>query len=237
MLKMANITHARHWEKNASKKGVFVSDFFHHALPVLKRHDNIKKVLDVACGNGLGVSLPLLRNGYNVHSFDHTKAAINAAIKNATKEGFTINTKKASMYKEFPYKDNTFDSTFCFQAIYHGRLENIMFTLSEIKRVTKKQGYFFGTFLTYDAIKKEKDKFYIDVTLPDGKMIKNYHKQDKSEPHLFYYLSKDFEYMQPHYYFTKQELKVILSQFFEDVKIKLVKRNDSAIFYFIYGKV
>ncbi|HOI18466.1 MAG TPA: class I SAM-dependent methyltransferase [Candidatus Woesearchaeota archaeon] len=234
---MEKVTHARHWKKNASKKGVFVSNFSHHAFPILEKNNNIKKVLDVACGNGLGVSLPLLRKGFIVHAFDHTSAAINATKKNANKEGYKIFTKRSSMYNPFPYNNNAFDSTFCFQAIYHGRLENIMFTLSEIKRVTKKGGYFFGTFLTYNMIKNDKSRFYIEVRLPEGKIIKNYHKQDRSEPHLFYYLSKDFEYMQPHYYFTKEELKIILGQFFENVKVKLVKRDDYSIFWFAYGRL
>jgi SAM-dependent methyltransferase len=234
---MEKITHARYWKKNASKKGVFVSNFSHHTFPILQKNKKIKKVLDVACGNGLGVSIPLLRKGYNVHAFDHTIAAINATKKNAEAEGYKIYTKKASMYKTFPYKNKSFDSTFCFQAIYHERLENIMFTLSEIKRVTKKKGYFFGTFLNYDMIKKSKNRFYINVKLQDGKMIKNYHKQDQSEPHLFYYLSKNFEYMQPHYYFTREELKIILGQFFENVKIKIVKINDCSVFWFAYGQV
>jgi len=234
---MRKVTHASEWKTNSSKKGVFVSDFVHNTYSILQKYKNIKKVLDVACGNGLGVSLPLLRKGYKVFAFDHLKSAINALEKNAKKEGFSVETKKASMYKEFPYKDNSFDSTFCFQALYHGRLETIMYALSEIKRVTKKGGYFFGTFLTYDMIKKKKNKFYIDVKLPNGKLIKNYHKQDKSEPHLFYYLSKDFEYMVPHYYFSKEELKIILEQYFENVKIKLVKKNDYATFWFASGQV
>ena len=234
---MEKITHARHWKKNVSKKGVFVSNFLHYAFPILQKNKKIKKILDVACGNGLGVSLPLLKKGFIVHAFDHTSAAINALKKNANNEGYKIYTKKSSMYKPFPYNKNNFDSTFCFQAIYHGRLENIMFTLSEIKRVTKKSGYFFGTFLSYDMIKKEKNKFYIDVKLPEGKIVKNYVKQDQSEPHLFYYLSKNFEYMQPHYFFSKEELKIILEQFFENVKIRLVKRDDCSIFWFAYGQV
>ena len=112
-----------------------------------------------------------------------------------------------------------------------------MFSLSEIKRVTKKGGYFFGTFLPYEIIKKEKEKFYINVTLANGKKLRAYHKQDKSEPHLFYFLSKDFEYMQPHYYFKKDELKVVLEQFFKNVRIKFLKQKNGATFWFVYGVV
>jgi SAM-dependent methyltransferase len=235
---MKNVTHASIWKKNPTQKGVFVSNFVQHSFPTLDKNKNIKKVLDVACGNGLGVSLPLLRRNLEVHSFDHTLTAINATKLNAIREEFKINTKKADMYKIFPYKNEEFDSTFCFQAIYHNKLEKIMFTLSEIKRVTKKGGFFFATIQSYEMIKKEGKKFYMDVKLPSGKMIKNYHKQDSSEPHLFYYLSKDFEYMVPHYYFTKEELKVILEQYFSNVKIKRVqKENSPVIFWFVECKI
>jgi ubiquinone/menaquinone biosynthesis C-methylase UbiE len=234
---MQKITHASNWRKNPTKSSVFVSCFVNHTFSILNQNPKIKKVLDVACGNGLGVTLPLLRRKLDVYSFDYLSVALNAVKINAKKENLKPKLKKANMFKKFPYNDNSFDSTFCFQAMYHARLEQIMFTLSEIKRVTKKNGYFFGTFLTLNQVKKINNRYYIDVKLENDKIIKNYHLQDKSQPHLFYYLSKDFEYMVPHYYFAKDELKIILSQFFRDVKIKLVKKCDLSYFYLAYGKI
>ncbi len=145
------------------------------------------------------------------------------------------------MFKKFPFKNNSFDTTFCFQAMYHGRLEQIMYCLSEIKRVTKDNGYFFGTFMSHEENikydKKEKS-FFFYVQPTEKKRFKAWIKQDEAEPHLFYFLSKDWEYMVPHYYFTKDELKVILNQFFKEVNIKLVKNKikGRAGFWFVACK-
>jgi SAM-dependent methyltransferase len=237
---MKKITHQKMWSKYPNKPNVFVSEFIHHSYPYLNKRKDIKKVLDVACGNGLGVTLPLLRKGYNVTCFDHLNEAVEAVKMNAKDEEFKIDARKNNMYNKFPYKPDSFDAVFCFQAIYHGKLEQIMITLSEIKKTLKKEGLFFGTFLCHEAIKydEEQKKFYIDVNLPNNKMIKNYHKQDENQPHLFYYLSKDFEYKKPHYYTSKDELKILLKQYFSEVKIKKVsrKKDKNAMFYFVACK-
>ena len=146
------------------------------------------------------------------------------------------------MYKKFPYEDEEFDSTFCFQALYHGKLEQIMSALSEIKRVTKKGGLVFLTILKLndDLIFDEKEKKYFFKAYTKNKpMVKIYVKSDKEQPHLHYYLSKDFKYMQPHYFFTEDELKSVLSKFFTDVKLKVVFRENDPTnkFWFVSAKV
>ena len=107
------ITHAAVWRVNPREGNVFVSDYLKSILPSLKRNSQIKKILDVACGNGMGVTIPLLRIGYDLWCFDHVQSAINAIKQNAVVEGFNVHAKKADMYKKYPYKDNTFDATFC----------------------------------------------------------------------------------------------------------------------------
>jgi len=73
-------THKRMWKERPKEKSVFVSNFLHHTFPILKKKP-IKKILDVACGNGLGVALPLVQEGYEVHAFDKWTSAINATKK------------------------------------------------------------------------------------------------------------------------------------------------------------
>ncbi|MBN1377036.1 hypothetical protein JW949_01740 [Candidatus Woesearchaeota archaeon] len=86
---------------------------------------------------------------------------------------------------------------------------------------------------------KKKKQFYEKVQLPDEKVISCPRKKDKSQPHLYYYLTKDFEYMVPHYFFDRKELETVLSQFFRDIKINTVvkKSNKFGKFFFVEAKV
>lgn len=109
---MKNITHDKAWKSNPTGKGIMVSEFIHLAYPVIDKY-RIKKVLDAACGNGLGVTIPLLRKGIEVECFDHLQSAIDSVKQNAKDEGFKIKAKKANLYKRWPYSDSRFDSTTC----------------------------------------------------------------------------------------------------------------------------
>jgi SAM-dependent methyltransferase len=230
------ITHASVWKRKPREKNSFNSDEVRLAFPVLNAR-KITRVLDVACGNGLGVSLPLLREGYNVYAFDKWKAAIAAARKNARAEHFTINAKTGDMYKRFTYTPAFFDASFCFQAIYHGTLPQIQSTLKEIKRVTKRGGYFFGTFLPY-YIKEDKGRWYFNYTRKNGTIGRIYVRPDPHDKHLCYNLAKNCEYMVPHYHFRKPDLQRLLSTHFREVSIRRITRPDKCItVWFVQCKV
>lgn len=216
------ITHQLIWKNNPKENKTMVSNFAHLTFPSLKKI-RPKKILDAACGNGIGVSLPLLRLGYDVYAFDHHKSAISAYKMNILDEGFKPKLKKADMYRRFPYKNGEFDAVYCFQAIYHGRLEQIRFTLEEIHRVLRKGGYFFATFArNEDIIYDPKRKMYYFLVDKGNTVIKSWVKQDKKQPHLYYFLSKDWEYMVPHYYIAKDELRGLLGKYFRDIELKIV---------------
>jgi len=234
---MKEVNYSTVWRKAGKDKSLFVSQYIHHTFPTLRKHPKIKKVLDVACGNGLGVTLPLLQKGYEVHCFDNNAQALKA-LKNNTK-GHVVMAKKADMYKKFPYKDQEFDATFCFQAIYHGRIEQIMHTLSEIKRIIKKGGLFFGTFIDYSLVgfdSKKKLNYLKVIDIHSQKLTKAYLRLDKSQPRLFYYTSRHFHFDQPNYFFDMNELRVLLKQYFTNVTIKTVKKDKLTQFLLAQGK-
>ncbi|MFH0869992.1 MAG: class I SAM-dependent methyltransferase [archaeon] len=218
------ITHADVWRNRPSERNSFVSNQAHLSFPFLRRK-KVKKVLDVACGNGLGVSLPLMREGYEVHSFDKWKSSVDALEKNSQKEGLRAHARVSNMYEEFPYKTACFDASFCFQAIYHGDISQIESALKEIKRVTKAGGYFFCTFIPY-LIKEEKGRSFFRYTKKNGKIGRIYVRQDRDDPFLCYNLAKDCEYLVPHYYFTKDKLRSTLKKYFKDIHIQKVSREE-----------
>lgn len=113
-----------------------------------------------------------------------------------------------------------------------------MNVFSEIRRVTKPGGWFFATLLNYGQVKysKKRKRYYQEVKV-NNKVIKSWMKQDKTQPHLFYFLSKNWEYMVPHYFMARDELKAILNQFFTDVKIKTVRKYDKDLFWYVQGRV
>ncbi|MFW6014412.1 MAG: class I SAM-dependent methyltransferase [Candidatus Nanoarchaeia archaeon] len=233
---MEKVTFQSLWKNRPKEKNVMVSDYLKQCLPYMKISSN-KRVLDVACGNGLGITVPLSKLGLNVSAFDFTKEGVDACRQNLKDEGLKANIKKADMYRQFPYNRAVFDYVFCFQAIFHGRCEQIMTALSEIKNVLNKNGRFFGTFLSRKELLFDKRrKLYYFWVYDKNKNFKSWLKQDKIQPHLFYFLSKDWEYMVPHYFHSRGELRALLEQYFSEVKIRTIHKRNSKGWFVICKK-
>ena len=79
---------------------------------------------------------------------------------------------------------------------------------------------------------------FMHYTLPNEKLGKRYLKREKPQPHLFYFTG-GWEPGSPHYFMSKEEAKLILSQFLDNVKIINMQNNkkDKASFWFAYGLV
>jgi 2-polyprenyl-3-methyl-5-hydroxy-6-metoxy-1,4-benzoquinol methylase len=229
------IRHAEVWKNRPKEKDIFVSRIVPRLLPLMRKH-KVRKVLDAACGNGMGCSIPLLQAGFDVKAFDNARSAISAVKQNAKEAGYRLEVENANMYGKWPYDDGAFDAVTCFKAIHHGRLENIMSALSEAKRVLRKGGIFYATMIRHEDMRydtKRKLHYFHAKSHVTGKRIKAYAKQDRTQPHLFYYLSKDWEYMVPHYFASRDELKAMLRMYFREIRVTAYKEKPLSVFWLL----
>lgn len=91
-------------------------------------------ILDIGCGTGYGSEL-LSRSFKRVYGVDISQDAIDYAKKNWQRENITFSVGSGT---EMPFKNNAFDIAVAFEVFEH--IKNWNKFLSEIKRVTKKNG-------------------------------------------------------------------------------------------------
>ena len=99
-----------------------------------------KRLLDVCCGNGTH-SFAFAEMGYTVDGCDISEKMIEIASKTAISAGLadSVTFHSANLCNPFPFKDDTFDVVYISGSLYYLDLDA---TISEIKRVLKKDGYF-----------------------------------------------------------------------------------------------
>src|SRR3989344_701882 len=95
-----------------------------------------KKVLEIACGAGFGLSL-IAEKAKEVIACDVDEEILNYARK-AYRNNKKIKIMKIDANKKLPFSDKRFDVIILFEALYY--LENTEKTLKEIFRVLKKSG-------------------------------------------------------------------------------------------------
>jgi len=103
------------------------------------KENNIKKILDLGCGNGRNLFY-LLNKGFKVFGIDSSSQAIKQIRKK-----LNSNLIIGNIFTILPYKDNTFDAIICTQVLQHSIERNIRKTISEIKRILKPKGLLFLT--------------------------------------------------------------------------------------------
>lgn len=181
------------WERIYRQRG----DLQFSVLPKIKRaasifkKENYKKILDLACGTGRH-SIFLAKEGFSVYATDISTTGINIAKKKAKSPGLNnIHFKQHDMRK-IPFSDSFFDAVVCTWSIYHGTLNEIRKTVSEIYRVLKPNGTVLTDFLSV-----------ADVTYGLGK---------ETERNTFLG-AKNQEEDIPHHYSTREELVQLFSGF------------------------
>jgi len=160
-------------------------------VTLLKKRNKQMRVLDLGCGAGRH-QVYMAKQGFEAHGIDISETGLSLAKERLKRQNLVAFLVKADM-KELPYMGSCFDVVVCFSAIYHQKLKSIQETISEIKRILKKNGLILANFLskrTYiygKGIKLEESTFIKQEGVEKG--VLHYFTDEDGIRHLF----KDFK--------------------------------------------
>lgn len=106
------------------------------------------KILDLGCGTGAATWF-MAREGFSVTGIDGSKTAIKIAEKRFTLEGLKGDFAVGDII-DLDYGNGTFDCVTDIGAIQHNSYKNIKKIISEVYRVLKPGGKFFGMMIAAD---------------------------------------------------------------------------------------
>ncbi|MHA1234187.1 MAG: class I SAM-dependent methyltransferase [Promethearchaeota archaeon] len=198
------------WDDVFAKKGKYFTD----AHPDMERlaklfsEKGVRRILDLGCGTGRHL-LFLLKKGFEVYGLDGSPNGLEIAKRWLTEENLSLELTCQKIEHDFPYKDAFFDAVISIQVIHHNLIKDIMFTVNEIKRTLKPEGFIFLTFPLIQG-------FYVKK--------QNMQKVEKRT----YIPLKGQEKGLPHHFFTIAEVKRVFSAFSLS-EIYIDKTNHRAI--------
>jgi ubiquinone/menaquinone biosynthesis C-methylase UbiE len=139
---------AWNWSTNVDNYWRNVADEF---LPVALRWrtKNFTNVLDLGCGIGRN-AIYMAKIGFSVSAFDLSEDGLSQLKKDAETENVKIDLKLGDMLT-LPYEPEYFDCLLAFHSIYHTDYDGLTRVISEISRVTKKDGQIFITLNSKDS--------------------------------------------------------------------------------------
>lgn len=164
----------------------------------LLKKESVKKVLDLGCGTGRHTIL-LAQEGFSVVASDNSQEALDV-IKKIVKEARIKNIKivKNDM-TSIPSPNGYFDSVLCYDVIQHGVIKKAKKTVSEIKRVLKK-----NKLILVNVVSTKHFSYGTGREIEPGTFVDMKDKLDGDIPHHFY---------------TKSKMKDLFSDF-EIIKLK-----------------
>ena len=166
------------WSTNIDDYWKKVADEF---LPVaLKwKTKNFTNVLDLGCGIGRN-AIFLAKIGFSVSAFDLSEEGLSQLKKDAQTENVNIDIKLGDMLS-LPYETNSFDCLLAFHSIYHTDYGGLTKVISEISRVTKKDG---DIFITLNSKDSDAWGLYSDKRIDEYTLL-NRRTRSRCSTHLF----------------------------------------------------
>jgi len=180
------------WENLYKEKGEIYTDI----TPPVEEHVKIfkkrkyAKILDLGCGTGRH-SIFLAQKGFRVYASDISKTGVAITKKKAKSLNLNMKFKVFDM-KKIPYPANYFDAVICIFTLGHGLLKDNKKTIDEIYRILKQRGMLVTEFMSV------KDKTYGKGKEVEKNTFLGSMEEDK---HIL------------HHYFSKDEIKMLLSNF------------------------
>lgn len=108
------------------------------------KSQSFTNVLDLGCGIGRN-AIYLAKMGFQVSAFDLSEDGLAQLKKEAQGGNLNIDTRLGDMLS-LPYESGYFDCLLAFHSIYHTDYTGLVTVLSEMRRVTKKDGQILVTF-------------------------------------------------------------------------------------------
>lgn len=113
---------------------------------IAQKFSNNKRILELACGPGLGLSL-ISKKAREVFACDIDKKILQYVKKNYHSEKIKI--KNIDANNKLPFKDNSFDTVLLLEAIYY--IKNQTKVLREINRILRRKESLLLSFPNKDA--------------------------------------------------------------------------------------
>lgn len=151
------------------------------------------RLLDVGCGNGRHL-VYFSRGRYQVFGFDSSPAAIRLSREWLARENLTGDVFQADSRHVFPFPDSSFDVLISTQVIHHALLDTVLFTISEITRIVRPDGFILITVPFFKGTSTSKESW------------------EEIEQHTFVPLSGTEKGL-PHHLFTPDEFEACFPGF------------------------
>lgn len=187
------------------KEGIIDEDM--PKIEKIFRNDGVSKILDLGCGTGRH-TIYFAEKGFDVYGFDFSSNAIQRSKERLKDRNLSAHLIVWDMSKKFPYKNEFFDAVIAIRVIHHAPMRVIKHVISEVNRITKKEGYFYAQVPTLERNLK------YERLGEKGKLIEPGTRVPLEGP----------EKGIPHHGFTEQELLELLKSF--NFKVKEIYERD-----------
>lgn len=136
----------KYWEKlwqseSAEELLKYLEGYYKFSYNIMEifKQNGIKKICDAACGFG-GYTLAYVSNGFEVESFDVSKAAVDFTKMGLEKYGFDTSKVKVADMLKTEYEDSYFDGVLVNSVIDHLTAEDAKKALDEMFRIVREGG-------------------------------------------------------------------------------------------------